>query len=77
MSRINTETQRMAEFKVQVQAGRGVNQRPGTRGLDVDVRVRPAQPLATIAQALREAIAEEMRRDDSVFLIGEDVGRLW
>jgi len=28
----------------------------------------------TIAQALREAVAEEMRRDDSVFLIGEDVG---
>jgi pyruvate/2-oxoglutarate/acetoin dehydrogenase E1 component len=28
----------------------------------------------TIAEALREAIAEEMRRDDSVFLIGEDIG---
>lgn len=28
----------------------------------------------TIAQALREAIAEEMRRDESVFLIGEDIG---
>ncbi len=28
----------------------------------------------TIAEALREAIAEEMRRDESVFLIGEDVG---
>src|SRR5947208_16716635 len=28
----------------------------------------------TIAQALREAIAEEMRRDPSVFLIGEDIG---
>lgn len=27
-----------------------------------------------IAEALREGIAEEMRRDDSVFLIGEDVG---
>lgn len=28
----------------------------------------------TIAEALREAIAEEMRRDESVFLIGEDIG---
>jgi pyruvate/2-oxoglutarate/acetoin dehydrogenase E1 component len=28
----------------------------------------------TIAEALREAIAEEMRRDESVFLLGEDVG---
>ena len=28
----------------------------------------------TIGEALREAIAEEMRRDESVFLIGEDIG---
>lgn len=28
----------------------------------------------TIAEALREAVAEELRRDDSVFLIGEDIG---
>jgi pyruvate/2-oxoglutarate/acetoin dehydrogenase E1 component len=28
----------------------------------------------TISEALREAIAEEMRRDDNVFLIGEDIG---
>jgi pyruvate/2-oxoglutarate/acetoin dehydrogenase E1 component len=28
----------------------------------------------TIGEALREAIAEEMRRDDEVFLIGEDIG---
>ena len=28
----------------------------------------------TIAEALREAIAEEMRRDESVFLLGEDIG---
>jgi pyruvate/2-oxoglutarate/acetoin dehydrogenase E1 component len=28
----------------------------------------------TIAQALREAVAEEMRCDESVFLIGEDIG---
>jgi pyruvate/2-oxoglutarate/acetoin dehydrogenase E1 component len=28
----------------------------------------------TVAEALREAIAEEMRRDEDVFLIGEDIG---
>jgi len=28
----------------------------------------------TIAEALREAIAEEMRNDEKVFLIGEDIG---
>src|SRR5437667_10359197 len=28
----------------------------------------------TIAEALREAVAEEMRRDPTVFLIGEDIG---
>jgi pyruvate/2-oxoglutarate/acetoin dehydrogenase E1 component len=28
----------------------------------------------TVAEALREAIAEEMRRDEAVFLIGEDIG---
>jgi pyruvate/2-oxoglutarate/acetoin dehydrogenase E1 component len=34
----------------------------------------PGERNLTIAQALREAIAEEMRRDESVFLIGEDIG---
>ena len=29
----------------------------------------------TVREALREAIAEEMRRDPSVFLIGEEVGQ--
>jgi len=33
----------------------------------------PARRL-TISEALREAIAEEMRRDPEVFLIGEDIG---
>lgn len=31
-------------------------------------------PLRTIAEALREGLREEMRRDDRVFLIGEDIG---
>jgi pyruvate/2-oxoglutarate/acetoin dehydrogenase E1 component len=30
----------------------------------------------TYAQAIREALAEEMRRDKRVFLLGEDIGRL-
>lgn len=29
----------------------------------------------TCAEALREALREEMRRDDAVFLMGEDIGR--
>ena len=33
-----------------------------------------AERRLTIAEALREAIAEEMRRDENVFLIGEDIG---
>jgi len=31
----------------------------------------------TVRDALREALREEMRRDKSVFLIGEDIGRYW
>jgi pyruvate/2-oxoglutarate/acetoin dehydrogenase E1 component len=32
---------------------------------------------ATYRDALREALREEMRRDPSVFLLGEDIGRFW
>jgi pyruvate/2-oxoglutarate/acetoin dehydrogenase E1 component len=38
------------------------------------VRVEAEERKLTIAEALREGIAEEMRRDPSVFLIGEDIG---
>ena len=31
----------------------------------------------TYTEALREALQEEMRRDPSVFLLGEDIGRYW
>jgi len=31
----------------------------------------------TIRDALREALREEMQRDRSVFLLGEDIGRYW
>ncbi len=31
----------------------------------------------TIRDALREALREEMQREESVFLIGEDIGRHW
>ena len=32
---------------------------------------------STVRDALREALREEMQRDRSVFLIGEDIGRYW
>jgi pyruvate dehydrogenase E1 component beta subunit len=31
----------------------------------------------TIRDALREALREEMQRDETVFLLGEDIGRYW
>ncbi len=31
----------------------------------------------TIRDALRQALREEMQRDESVFLVGEDIGRYW
>ncbi len=31
----------------------------------------------TYKEALREALREEMRRDSTVFLLGEDIGRFW
>ncbi|MDO4619625.1 MAG: alpha-ketoacid dehydrogenase subunit beta [Lachnospiraceae bacterium] len=35
---------------------------------------RPSQTEMTYAQAIREAMCEEMRRDKDVFLMGEDIG---
>jgi pyruvate dehydrogenase E1 component beta subunit len=35
---------------------------------------RGATRVMTVREALRDAIAEEMRRDDTVFLLGEEVG---
>ncbi|PJF41602.1 MAG: alpha-ketoacid dehydrogenase subunit beta [Chloroflexi bacterium] len=40
----------------------------------IDEQQVATQRKLTIAEALREGIAEEMRRDESVFLIGEDIG---
>src|SRR3972149_8390860 len=31
----------------------------------------------TVRDALREALREEMQRDKTVFLLGEDIGRYW
>ncbi|MGC9346102.1 MAG: alpha-ketoacid dehydrogenase subunit beta, partial [Candidatus Bathyarchaeales archaeon] len=31
----------------------------------------------TYREALREALREEMHRDPTVFLLGEDIGRYW
>jgi len=33
--------------------------------------------MITYKEALREALREEMRRDSTVFLLGEDIGRYW
>src|SRR5256885_16719689 len=38
-----------------------------------EARFNPSAREITLAQAIREALAEEMRRDPSVFIIGEDV----
>jgi len=47
-----------------------VSEKPSASRANDDVPVRRL----TIGEALREAIAEEMRRDSNVFLIGEDIG---
>jgi len=38
-----------------------------------NVETPPAVREITMAQAVNEALAEEMRRDESVFIVGEDV----
>jgi pyruvate dehydrogenase E1 component beta subunit len=40
----------------------------------VEPEYRGATRMMTVREALRDAIAEEMRRDEAVFLIGEEVG---
>lgn len=40
----------------------------------VEARQEQAVRELTVSQAIREALAEEMRRDPSVFLLGEDIG---
>jgi pyruvate/2-oxoglutarate/acetoin dehydrogenase E1 component len=45
-----------------------------TKAKDISMAVGQAVREMSIAEALREAIAEEMRRDESVFCIGEDIG---
>jgi pyruvate dehydrogenase E1 component beta subunit len=44
------------------------------RRLSVEPEYRGATRMMTVREALRDAIAEEMRRDDTVFLLGEEVG---
>jgi pyruvate dehydrogenase E1 component beta subunit len=60
-----------------------VDVRPPTPSLSLGApyRVPPAEPeytgktrTMTVREALRDAMAEEMRRDDTVFLLGEEVG---
>jgi len=42
---------------------------------DTEVPARTAMSSLTVREALRDAMAEEMRRDDSVFLMGEEVAQ--
>jgi pyruvate dehydrogenase E1 component beta subunit len=44
------------------------------RRVPAEPEYRGATRLMTVREALRDAIAEEMRRDDTVFLLGEEVG---
>jgi pyruvate dehydrogenase E1 component beta subunit len=46
---------------------------PPRPALPVEAEYTGATRTITVREALRDAIAEEMRRDDSVFLIGEEV----
>lgn len=41
--------------------------------VSADTQASPPERNLTIVQAMREALAEEMRRDEDVFVIGEDV----
>jgi pyruvate dehydrogenase E1 component beta subunit len=44
------------------------------RRLSAEPEYRGATRMMTVREALRDAMAEEMRRDDTVFLLGEEVG---
>ena len=48
---------------------------PAAPAADLDVPEGTELVAMTVREALREAMAEEMRRDPSVFLIGEEVGQ--
>ena len=50
-----------------------VGETPATHDVGADPRVGPDVRELTFGEAVKEAIAEEMRRDDRVVLFGEDV----
>lgn len=52
-----------------------MNANGGTAVLESGVEKREAVRTITFREAVREAIREAMRRDERVFLMGEDVGR--
>ena len=47
-----------------------------TNSVRLGVKSMATMNALTYAQAIREALAEEMRRDNKVFVLGEDVGKL-
>ena len=54
--------------------GRARRRRPGT-ATGAARRGRPLMAIRTFIEAIRDGMAEEMRRDESVIVLGEDVGK--
>src|SRR4051794_27586267 len=50
-----------------------VDRSPGRRSASI-MSTPVKQRLLTVVEALREALREEMRRDERVILLGEDIG---
>nr|WP_152452341.1 MULTISPECIES: pyruvate dehydrogenase complex E1 component subunit beta [unclassified Roseivivax] len=48
--------------------------KPKSRDIEADWDTGVSSSKTTVREALRDALSEEMARDDSVFVIGEDVG---
>ena len=48
---------------------------PSTMAVDTDIPAGTPMVKVTVRDALRDAMAEEMRRDDKVFLMGEEVAQ--
>jgi pyruvate dehydrogenase E1 component beta subunit len=55
--------------------GEGVMAAPAARGVEPEIAPGTETVNQTMREALRDAMAEEMRRDPDVFLMGEEVGQ--
>ncbi len=52
-----------------------INHQPSLKSLPAEAEYTGATVTITVREALRDAMAEEMRRDSTVFLMGEEVGQ--